>query len=27
MGTHEGGVPMGMTEDVGDAQAEADRHV
>ncbi|CAM9299318.1 unnamed protein product [Ectocarpus sp. 6 AP-2014] len=25
MGTHEGGVPMGMTEDVGDTQAEADR--
>ncbi|CBJ26979.1 expressed unknown protein [Ectocarpus siliculosus] len=25
MGTHEGEVPMGMTEDVGDTQAEADR--
>ncbi|CAM9251478.1 unnamed protein product [Ectocarpus fasciculatus] len=25
MGSHEGGVPMGMTEDVGDTQAEADR--
>lgn len=25
MGAHEGGPPMGMIEDVGDAQAEADR--
>ncbi|CAM9131524.1 unnamed protein product, partial [Scytosiphon promiscuus] len=25
MGTHEGGPPMGMIDDVGDAQAEADR--